>query len=310
MKKFFLFLVSTFFLYGCQNDLTGRYSGFGSDGSLFSVVLVEATGKLQGRYQHLWIDHESIREDDGLIEATESNGQISGLLKPAAFFSQNIPLSGFSDGKTLFLSGQASISSVRLSLNKTNEEKFKEQLKALNKKVEYLKIEFYVNKIKDITQKESDFLSQTVGVVARISSVEKFWYDTTYLMAQQAQEELSIQNYGNKYALASKIQNENLHSEKERREMEAFQNALLSSKVYRSAIDLAQGCHQAHNETANNPVLEERKNWNNACLSMYQVFDRYMERIEEIKKTLNIADSVWATEHPKQLKISEDAFHL
>jgi len=310
MKKIFLSLVFSVFLYGCQRDLTGRYSGFGSDGSLFSIVFVEASGKLQGRYQHLWVNQENVIEDDGLIEATESNGNIIGLLKPAKFFSQNIPISGSIDGKKLLLSGQASLSSINLDLNKIDEEKFKIQKQILFDKIKNKKMESYANEIKRITQSESDFLLNTVGVVAKISSVEKFWYDTTRLMSEQKQEVLSTQNSGDRYPLLSKIQNENLQAERERREMERFQSALLSSRMYQSAIDLAQGCHPAHTQTADNPILEVKKNLINACLVMYPVFNKYIGRVEEIKQSLKIADSIWNTEHPKQVKISDDAFHL
>lgn len=310
MKKSFLLLASTVLLFGCKHDLTGTYSGFGNDGSLFSVVIVDSNGKLQGRYQHLWIDQEKIKEDDGLIDASEDNGQIIGTLKPASFLSQTIPLSGSSDGTKLSLSGQASMSSITLELPKTSKQELKNQKQELNNRIKNIELNNYINKIKKITEEESNFLNYTQNVVAKIASVEKFWADTTHLMSDQTQQQLSIKNPDDRLPLASKMQKENFASEKERRDMDNFKEALSNSKIQREAIDLAQGCHQAHTETESNPVPPELKTWNTVCLSMYPVFNQYMKRIDEINNSINSAQTVWDSEHPKQLQMSQDAFNL
>lgn len=310
MKKAFLLLATATLLCGCKHDLTGTYSGFGNDGSLFSVVIVDSNGKLQGRYQHLWIDQQNIKEDDGLIDATEDNGQIIGTLKPAAFLSQTIPLSGSSDGTKLSLSGQASMSSITLDLPKTSEKELNTQKQELKNRIRNIELNNYINKVMEITKKESNFLDYTKNVVSKISSVEKFWSDTTHLMNEQTQQQISIKNPDYRLSLASKMQAENFASEKERRDMNNFKSALSTSAIQRSAIDLAQGCHQAHTDTPNNPVPTDRKTWNDVCLSMYPIFQKYMERIDEINKSLDAAQTVWDSEHPKQVQMSQDAFNL
>lgn len=310
MRKAFLLLATTTLLCGCKHDLTGTYSGFGNDGSLFSVVIVDSNGKLQGRYQHLWIDQQNIKEDDGLIDATEDNGQIIGTLKPAAFLSQTIPLSGSSDGTKLSLSGQASMSSITLNLPKTSENELNIQKQELNNRIRIIELNNYTEKVMDITKQESNFLDYTKNVVSKIYSVEKFWSDTTHLMNEQTQQQISIKNPDDRLSLASKMQDENFASEKERRDMNNVKSALSTSPIQRSAIDLAQGCHQAHTDTPSNPVPTDRKTLNDACLSMYPIFQKYMKRIDEINKSLDSAQTVWDEEHPKQVRMSQDAFNL
>ena len=289
------------------SDITGTYVGSGPKVAAMLVVVETTEGAVTGRLLFYTVgDQGKTTTTDLVVSGTERNGTFVGQVRTDAFLSDHLTISGSVGGGSVNLS----VADKLLNLSRADEASYRAKIAELAAEAageqRITRMMDYTTQVSQLITKQHKFANGVETTIPKLLLVPDKYKHVTQTMQAELEHEQTIVGGGQasvaRGQLSVAIHQQQvaviqLHLEVQntyRQFMEA------NDRLERESIDMGQGCHRAHADTADSPVPPSDQAWNTTCLQLFQSTADFEKRRKEGARLFTDIEDDWVVEQARQ----------
>lgn len=296
------------------SDITGTYVGAGPRVAAILTVVETTMGQVTGHLQFFRVGEQGkTTTTDLVMSGTERDGTFVGQLRTDAFLSDQTTVSGTVGGGSVKLT----VANAPLNLFIADEAAYRLKVAELATVAEdeqrVVSMVDYTSQVSKLIVTQKRFVVEVGINTPKLLDVRDRYKRITYAMRANLGREQAV--YGDGQASLArgqlsvvinqqKVAATQLHLQVQNtyRQFVAF-----SSKIERDSIDMDQGCHHAHTDTAENLVPLSDQAWNSACLELFRSTVIFEKHRKEAANVFADVEGDWQQQEAQQDEIARVA---